>query len=91
MVESKEGLVRSSGAAEVAQCFEVWVCFEGEEYLVYEAASYGTNKAQSTATMALMGRGYVYVRRRTYLMTVSDQAEREGGGQYVSYLVGSEF
>ena len=33
MVAPKEGLVRSSGAAEVAQCFEVWVCFEGEEYL----------------------------------------------------------
>lgn len=79
MVAPKEGLVRSSGAAEVAQCFEVWVCFEGEGYLVYEAASYGTKQAQSTATMALMGQEYVYVRRRTYLMTVSDEAERKGG------------
>ena len=65
MVESKEGLVRSSGAAEVAQCFEECVYYEGEEYLIYEAASYGTNRAQSTATMALMGQESVYVRRRT--------------------------
>ena len=55
MVETKEGLVRSSGAAKVAQCFEVCSCFEGEEYLIFEAASYGTNKAGSMATMALMG------------------------------------
>ena len=81
--------MRSNSAAEVAQCFEVWLCFEGEEYLVYEAASYGRNPAGSMVTMALMGQEYVEC--ETEDVVNDSELTRQLGGQYVSYLVGSEY